>query len=392
MAILALEISISCVILANVIALSWDRFLAIRTSSGLQESQLLIARSTPDSVSTASSLPMDDALNVLPSQPDVQSASIVNQLPLSGHESWTVSISSDELPLDASGHAEVIQTSVYIGDSSSAKTLGLGLLSGRWFLDEEYATLSDMSLDGCRLAVLTEQLAKKLFPTGSAVGNTISINGQTMTVTGTLRSLSRPAYYGENRSQDAIFLPMRPTEPMSKLIAIRIKGGVDEASAAVRLEQTLNRDFIGRTQWSVLPYHEVRDRYFSVDKTAAEILIVILMAVIIAAANSIAGSTNYWILQRVHSLAIRRALGASISRITFSLAAENMTISMVGLITGIIIIRAIGTYLSSQYAFENIPVSSLISGSIAVITVAQASVFYLAWKLTRLSPAGLLRL
>ncbi|HTV78098.1 MAG TPA: ABC transporter permease [Steroidobacteraceae bacterium] len=373
-AVLILEFAVTLAILSNALALAAARVQVLKTPSGVREPGLIIA--TPSATGPLSAnldaAVYDDLRALAANQPGVRSVSMIGYAPLSGGDRWTGIVST--VP-GTVGHP--IDVAVYTGDQWLPATLGLSLSTGRWFASQEISpAMKWPQVKGVHLVLLTESLAQKLFKGGASVGNTVYMDGTQATVVGILASLSRGGYYGGNRDQDSVILPMRPALAFGPALGIRMsddwRGSMDVESKTIR--EVLNRRTQGVAVWNVLPYKTLRDRVFTADRAALGLLAAILIAVIGVAANGIAASSAYWVHQRVRQTWIRRALGATRRHVVTYFLAENAIICAVGVAFGMGLGLAVNLALINYLHLTRMSMQPLIAGAVLALLIGQLAV------------------
>ncbi len=104
-------------------------------------------------------------LDTLRNLPGVEAATTMNSLPLSD-SGWSSGWLTEEGNVDSD-----VSSGMYMVDEFGLETLGMELLEGRWFRDDEVQIwISHRADDFVDSVIVTETLAKKMFPDESAVG------------------------------------------------------------------------------------------------------------------------------------------------------------------------------------------------------------------------------
>jgi len=384
--ILGVEFALIFALLTNAIFLGWERFEAIRASSGLSERNLLVA--TPHAVNDSTSLASvgQDAITTVRSQANVEDASEINQTPFSGtdHRKITVAIHH-------AGFNRSVEASEYFGDIRSLTTLGVKMSAGRWFdLSDYMSSPSQDRSTTVHVVVLSKAVATKLFKSANSVGENLYLGNQPATVVGIMDRLARPGYFGADDTGDSIFLPELPSTDF--VLAIRIKEGHAAEDSHKAIEAALNKTFAGRIYWTVGDFATQRSDYFSSDEAAFRLILAIFIGLLLVSANAIVASSHFWVIRRKPQVAIRRALGATRSQVITSFLFENAIIGMFGIIVGAILASAISLCLSTSFGSSRLPSSAMLFGALLVFAIGQCGTLYPAFKMGRVSPALAMRL
>jgi putative ABC transport system permease protein len=124
-----------------------------------------------------------------------------------------------------------------------------------------------------------------------------------------------------------------------------------------------------------------RDRSMVVMMTATIILVSAVTGL------GIVGLTLLWVNQRRKQIGIRRALGATQLAIIRYFLLENVVITGIGIVVGVIISLAINQLMVQHYSMTALPVSYLLSGMVAVWLLGLLAALMPAWRTIRISPA-----
>jgi putative ABC transport system permease protein len=385
--ILLLQFAVTFALLSNCTILVWQRFQAVRTPSGVGEVGLYVATSTPlpgRNPETNRDI-LRSATTSISRLSGVTSVSAMSQTPFSGADSVLSRISSH---MDIG--APALEVSSYFADENMLKTLQLRLAAGRWFSTDEYSSPAEMpDAQALRLVVVTQRLATRLFPGGSALGKTIYSRGRPLTIVGILEHLARPIYLGTD-TDDAMIFPVVPPLIMPFQIAVRLDAQTSSKNWGALLkdiESILASTFNGSLSWKLASFSKQRDELFASDWAAFRILGFMLLALLAVAVNAIAGLSYYWVNQRATHVAIRRALGALRRQVVTYFVLENLAINLAGILLGVLMTLSINTWLVLHYGVARLPVMPLIVGFVLVTVVGQIAVAYPAWKMGTLPPA-----
>jgi putative ABC transport system permease protein len=384
-AILLLQFAVTFALLSNATVLIWQRFQTLTIPSGVEEKRLLIAKADFKNSQGFS----DNAAQITTTQAElaaikgVHSISVMSQTPFSGNGSSSMSRVTSR---SDRGEQQVDIASYYFG-YSALDTLRFRLIAGRWFERDEIAhPTSSPEPDQLHLAVITHQLAEELFPNENAVGKTVYGRNRPVTIIGVVEHFARPNMLGKSIDNTAIF-PVEPPSMLQNEIAIRIEDNASESTIESLVRPVLDSSSTSNVSWSLRTFKDQRAEMFAQDHAAMHILLFILVALVVVSINAIAGLSYYWVSQRSHHVATRRALGAMRSQVIAYFLFENVCLCAAGVVLGCVLTLGLNTWLMVHFGAARIPFLPLIIGFLVAAVIGQVAVAYPAWKMGSVSPA-----
>ena len=309
--------------------------------------------------------------------PGVESAGTVDALPFSGENHGGFVSGERNAPLTAE---------VDVAGGEYLQTMGVHLLEGRWFREEDMSESSDA-------AMVNDFAAARLWPRDSGVGRRICVDctperpNNWKRVIGVVSSTSHAAlnepvkgnvYLSGGAMRNAVFLVVRTERPTGDL-----EKAIRRAIAAIDPNQPV---FLSAPM-SALVADSVADRRFIVMLLAITGCLALLMS-----AAGVYGVISYTTLRRTQEIGIRLALGATPRDVHALLFRQGFATIAVGLTLGL------GAALSLTPALRNLFVG-LESRNQAVVWIATALVTITAglacWiparRVTRIDPMSALR-
>ncbi len=262
---------------------------------------------------------------------------------------------------------------------------------GRAFNDTE-------ELAGKNVCYIGPDIAEELFPTKSALGETLKIDGRPFEILGVAKALgsvfgqSRDKYvavpmttflnsYGSRRS---IQLLVTSTSEANYLDA------VDEARVAMRTRRHLapnEEDNFGIITPSAV--NNLREKIFgTIQMVAVGVTSIALVVGGIVIMNIMLVSVT----ERTKEIGIRKSLGARRGDILKQFLAESVTLSLVGGAAGVFIAyllsKAVATFtpIPTSLPLTAVAVALFVSGSVGLIAGV-----YPAWRAARLDPIAAMR-
>ncbi len=382
-ALIVLEIALSCAIVCNALFLIQTRLQRMDRPTGLANSELVEieiagigSSEDPDVVSKRDLL----ALRAIPG---VVAASKTNQIPFN-NSSWNSSINL--VPDQRNPSADA---AVYMGDEHLLQTFGLKLVAGRNFTADEVQDWGALNKPGANpsfpSAILSAELAEKLFPGESALGKKIySWGDDPTTVVGVVESLIRPNDNGgPAESQLSFILPVRGSGGPYVLRTKPEQRAEVMAAAGKALERVSARRILINNR----TFDEVIADHYRQDRAMAWLLATVIAALLIVTGFGIVGLASFWVQQRTKQIGIRRALGATRGQILRYFQIENFLLSSIGIVLGMLLAYAINQLLMGKYELPRLPLVYLPVGAVTLWLLGQFAVFWPARRAAAVPPA-----
>jgi putative ABC transport system permease protein len=383
------EVSMALVLLIGA-GLLLKSFARLReTKLGFNPDHVLTARVTlPESTHpTAAQVKSyyQQALARVAARPDAQAAGLVNMLPLGDfglRGSLTVEGETEERP-------GVTASKLAVG-GDYFRALGIPLLKGRAFNERD-------AVDSPAVLIISESLARNLWPDGDAIGKRIDIGlggnawREVVGVVGDVRqmelgappamSLYQPYQQVSDRLrwfvEEMTFVARTTAEPLSFVASLRSE------------LQAVDRE---------LPMHSVATMEQVVAKSVADQRFYTLLlgsfsalALILAAAG-IYSVISYSVTQRTHEIGVRLALGAQPGAILRLVVRQGMALTLAGLAIGLGGALALTRVLSDflyQVSVTDPATFALLSA--ALVAVALLACWIPARRATEVDPLVALR-
>jgi predicted permease len=289
--------------------------------------------------------------------PGVESAAVSSYLPLEG-ESWIDVIKTEH---DARTGPQLPSANLRFISPGYFRTLHIPLRAGRDFESADRSRLT---------AIVSQSLARKLWPNADPVGRKLVDIGRAHEVVGVVGD-ARSTSLDQN-PVDMLYIPLWQRPQYSSSILVRT--AMDPKSIAAALRAVV---------WGVdgdVPVPEERTLEQIMSESVArrrfQMTLVLLFAVaaLALAAFGTYGVVSYAVSRRRTEIGIRMALGAGQGSVLRLVLRQGMTPVFVGLAAGALAAVAIGRYVSSLL-FEvspHDPVAFAIAGTVLVAVSALA--------------------
>jgi ABC-type antimicrobial peptide transport system, permease component len=397
---IALQIALTLAIVCNAIFIIGHRIERVNRLTGLDENDLFVVNQQWVGAPSADSADGVEKLDVMQREdlaalrnlPDVASVAPINSVPLL-NSSWTGAVS---LKPDAKFSTKgITRTAYYFTDEQALATLGLKLAAGRAF------NAGDVQHQGFRdqrdrpVAIVTQELADKLYPQGNAVGKVMYCDGSSVptTIIGVVARMQTPSTtsWGNDFAWNSTLVPTRLDANFARY-AVRAKPGRLEAAMRavtptlykVNPLRVLDDD-------SVKSFADVRAKAYRADVGMAVLMGVICLILIAVTAAGIVGLTSFWVGQRHRQIGVRRALGARKADILHYFQIENLLIAGVGALIGVLLAVGLNMWLMVHYEMTRMPVLYVLTGVLAMLVLGQAAVFVPARRASNVSPVSATR-
>jgi putative ABC transport system permease protein len=378
---LVLQIALTCAIVCNAIFLIGDRLRWMDTPSGIAEDR--IARILISDIGRRSDVHarVQADLAALRAVPGVEAATVSNSVPF-GSSSWntTVKLTQDQRTASAN-------VGTYYGENVG-ETLGTRLLAGRYIRSDEYVWIDDYNAQSARassVVVLTQGLAKRLFPGESAIGKTLIIGDNTFRVVGIVERLAQAGTVDRSQVENTVLIPLRMIPSYGAGFTIRARPGESErvlAASAAALRALDPRRVIVEKRL----YTEIRSRFFATDRATTVLLVGICVALLVVTALGIVGLASFWVAQRRRQIGVRRALGARRKDILRYFQTENFLLASMGIALGMVLAYGINLLLMQAYELPRLPLAYLPVGAVLLWLLGQVAVLAPALRAASVPP------
>ncbi|MCP9844196.1 ABC transporter permease [Synechococcus sp. Edmonson 11F2] len=277
-------------------------------------------------------------------------------------------------------------TAAYLGVKNEA------VAQGRFFSQEEVAQTA-------RVAVLGSSIAKRFFPDGKPVGETMTIKNMSFRVIGVMRSKGS---LDKTSPDEFVYVPLSTFSLFLRGTVAGIGIPVDYIEIAAASKQQVNDAIFQATNllaarrgvrdFAVAPNIPYKDLIAQVSSTLTIFLAVLAGISLIIGGIGIMNVMLVTVSERTREIGLRKAIGASNRSILVNFLIESTLLSaaggLIGLVVGVggVVLVAIVTPLPFIVSYWAILVSVLLSTSIGVISGVSP-----ALRASRLDPIVALR-
>jgi len=382
---ITLQIALTLAIVCNALFIIHQRMVHMSQPTGIDESQLLVIQNgwvdKPSLGESASMLAAD--LATLRKVPGVLDVYATNAWPLGeGGTVYGIGHTPDKL-------SYVTSTAVYFTDEHALATLGLKLVAGRNFRADEISQVGPDHVEPAQI-IITQSLAEKLFPDGSALGKTAYVSEKPSTIIGVVERMNGPWVdsFAARWVGYSILVPNQLTDPAGANYIVRTAPGQrdDVARAAPKALFAANRMRVISHKDGVQIYGDIRAAAYKSDRGMAILMSVICVLLLAITAAGIVGLSSFWVGQRRKQIGIRRALGATQHDILNYFLVENLLIGSGGVVMGTVFAFAINLWLMKQFEMDRLALGYLIAGVITLLLLGQGAVLAPALRASHVPP------
>ncbi|MEW5250981.1 FtsX-like permease family protein [Microbulbifer sp. 2201CG32-9] len=374
---IALQLALTLVILSNSLLIVTDRIDKMARPTGMDVENIIAADflAIPQDYDMAGAVRAD--LEMLRALPNVVDATHSHQVPLSGSGSANTFFTQ---PNQETGGENA---NYYRTDPHFINTLGLTLVAGRNFTPAEMQVYASTERGEAHVAIITRQLAEKLFPGEDALGKSFFLSDSPIEIIGIVeRHLG--AWLGWSKAGNVAFLPgLQTTQGMNYLV--RTEDGKRDAVLQTLADKLAERDPDRVIQVRSLSNHMARS--YATDNLMVKILSAVGAMLSFIVALGIVGLTSFWINQRTKQIGVRRALGATRANISRYFLLENSLIAGTGIALGAAAALIANQYLVRDYSQPVLPLTSLAICALLILLVSLGAALVPAMRAANISPA-----
>jgi putative ABC transport system permease protein len=384
----AAQVAITLAVLVNVAYIVQIRLANISQTTGLDLENVfwVVSSAYTSDFNPVAAIPADVAW--LQSLPGVVAAANSNLVP-QGFSTSTLPFATDPAVLDKGGGQPAI---MYLGTGQLVQSVGVKLIAGRAF---DPAVVPPASpADGVEPqwgpeAVITKNLADKLFPKGDALGKTLYVGlvNKSVTIVGIIEHMQHQPWMGpaSELARTVVMMPMTPGRARP-LYIVRTQPGRRDAVMA-RVEKDFADQQPGRYIAAMDSLANSADRQRRGMITSVVTLSIVAAFVVLVTTVGIVGLAAFTVATRTRQLGTRRAIGATKFHILRYFLVENWLITSVGAFMGCLLALGAGIQLSTMYRMPRLPLLYLVVGVAALWLVGLLAVWLPARRAAAISPA-----
>jgi predicted permease len=375
-ALVAIEVGLGVALLTTA-GLLLDSFArVIHADAGFQVPRVLAAEiALPPKYEDQADGFYDRLFEHLASTAGVESAAIINVLPLTGESA----MGAVGLPGDPRPEWERPMVNNHYASPQYFQTMGIPLLDGRSF---------DSSDGSRRVVVISARLARILWPDQEAVvGRKILVDGQEWEVVGVVKDVRAHA---DRKAVPTLYRPYWCLDLQRATVVARTRG--DPLSLAGAVRAAVHETDADVPVTKLRPMREVLEESVSQRRFQMLLTCTFALCALLLAGLGIYGVVSYSVTRRTREIGIRAALGARAPDLFSMVLRRGMTPVALGLILGVAGALAGGRLLQSLlYEVEAHDPLILCAVALVLLLTALLACYLPARRAARVDPMVALR-
>jgi len=376
----AVQIAIALAVLVNAVYIVKQRVDHVGRPTGMDIANMFVISSAGFAKDFNYAVSLQEDLAWVRSLPGVIAATPTNSVPLSnGGSSAFVTLK----PLDPVNR---MKSNYFEMDSHALETLGVNLVSGRFFREDEVLPPPKVLFESYKgPVVISKEYASHLFPNGDALGKTIyEPYGAPMTVIGVFDHMLGSWVTGDQPT-DIMLLPRVPAGPSGRILVRTKPGQRDAVMSKVEAELGPRNRTRAINYVRSMEYYKARS-YLS-DRNMAIYLATVTALLLAITSLGVFGLATFNVSTRTKQVGTRRAVGARRLDIITYFLVENWLITTAGVLVGCVMALGVGQWLSHEYELPRVDLYYLVGGTLALWVIGLAAAWQPARRASKISPA-----
>jgi putative ABC transport system permease protein len=257
------------------------------------------------------------------------------------------------------------------------------LIEGRNFNANEVNFFAQENTPEQTVAIITKDVAEKMFPGESAVGKTVFMGNLQLTIIGIVERLMGP-WPGSDFATSATILP-EITKDNSINYLVRTNSEQRDAIMHSLVEKLRSIDST-RLIVDEKSVEQIKRESYSSDYAMIKILSFVIFLLTFVNALGIFGLTTFWVTQRRKQIGIRRALGSTKAGVIRYFMLENVTLVAFSAIVGSAIAYVNSSYMARTHGTELLRIEYVLITVVFLLLVTLLAAYSPVRRAAQISP------
>lgn len=374
---ISVQLSLTIAVVSTALFVVSERIAKVDRPSGMVEEEIFkiwMRHNAPD-------LDMEQIakrdMEIIRTIPGVVDATPISSIPVSG------SGTSSLLSLEPEGKLTNFTSAIYEMTDHGVATLGLNLIEGRNFNTNEVTFFTRENPTEQTVAIITKDIADRMFPNESAVGNTIYMGRLPLTIVGVAERLMSPWPNSEHANSVTILPAIVKGNSINYLV--RTEVGQRDAIMHSLLEKLRSIDS-SRLVGDENSIEQIKRDSYSSDYAMIKILLFVIFLLTFVNALGIFSITTFWVNQRRKQIGIRRALGATKAGVMRYFMLENILLVVFAGVIGTIIAYVNSSYMVRTQNMEILPVEYVLITVFFLLVITLLAAYSPIRRAAQISP------
>jgi len=322
---------------------------------------------------------LHQVLQTVQTQPGVEKATVSANLP-GFADGWQTDIGPEGHKL---GRGELINVDWAIVSADYFQTMKIPILRGRTFTRDE-------DEQGKPVVLVDENLARRFWPNGDAVGKHLGYDGPVWhEIIGIVPEVR--AYGSQTKPLIKMYTPLGRAPQRNSMLSIRYSNINPESltAAVTRAVASLDKDvpIAEVATFETLLAREASPRRFNAGLFAAFAVLALVLA-----ATGVYGVLSYSVSQRTHEVGIRMALGAGRGDVLRLFMGQGMVLVLLGLVLGLAGAFALTRLMSTLlFGVSATDLTTFVVVAVGLVLVGLFACYIPARRATKVDPLVALR-
>jgi len=372
-----LQLSLTIAVVSTALFVVSERIEKIERPSGLMEEEIFKLWMRQNSTDSDMEQIAKRDMEIIRATPGVIEATPISSLPLSGGGS------SSSLFLNPDNKLADFPTAIYEMTEQGLSTLGLRLLEGRNFNANEINFFAQENTPKQTVAIISQDLAGKIFPDESALGKTVYMGNVQLTIIGVVERLMGP-WPDSDFATSALILPEISKDNSINYLVRTNSEQRDEImhSLVEKLRSIDSTRLIGDEK----SMEQIKRETYASDYAMIKMLSFVIFLLTFVNALGIFGLTTFWVTQRRKQIGIRRALGSTKAGVMRYFMTENIVLVVFSAVVGTSIAYVNSSYMVRTYGMDLLPVEYVLITLIFLLLVTLLAAYSPVRRASQISP------